>query len=63
MNGVGLMSLALLSVGTLLLPLGIARADPVLSVVAMPFAVVGGLGLADDLLFNERITKKLLGLD
>jgi hypothetical protein len=57
------MSLALLSVGTLLLPLGIARADPVLSVVAMPFAVVGGLGLADDLLFNERITKKLLGLD
>jgi hypothetical protein len=56
------MSLALLGVGVQMLLLAIVGAGMVLGGVGMPFVVVGVLGLADDLLFKERITKKLLGL-
>jgi hypothetical protein len=62
MNGIGLMSLALIGVGVQTLLVAITGASIALGGFAMPFLVVGVLGLADDLLFEERITKKLLGL-
>lgn len=61
MNGIGLMSLALLSVGSLL-PIGFWTNNLVLVGLALPFAVAGTLGLLDDLVFKERLTKRLLGL-
>jgi hypothetical protein len=60
-NGIGLMSLALLSVGSLL-PVGIMTGNSMLTALATLFIVAGTLGLLDDLVFNERLTKKLLRL-
>ena len=62
MNGIGLMSLALLSVGSLL-PVGMMTGNSMLTALAVPFIVVGTLGLLDDLVFHEYLTKKVLGLN
>jgi len=55
------MSLALLSVGSLL-PVGMMTGNSMLTALAVPFIVVGTLGLLDDLVFHEYLTKKVLGL-
>jgi hypothetical protein len=60
-NGIGLMSIALLSVGSLLL-MGFATGNLLLVALALPFFVAGTVGLLDDLVLEERLTKKLLGL-
>jgi hypothetical protein len=60
-NGIGLMSIALLSVGSLLL-MGFATGNLLLVGLALPFFVAGTVGLLDDLVLEERLTKKLLGL-
>jgi hypothetical protein len=63
LNGIGLMSIVLLAVGSCLLPLGVLTDNTMLSVLAVPFAVAGGLGLSDDLVMQNRISKKVLGLE
>lgn len=62
MNGIGLMAGATLAVGVQLVMVGAATANTLSLWLGMPFAIAGFLGLADDLVFDERITKKLLGL-
>lgn len=62
MNGIGMIGAALLSVAVSVLPLAVSRTDWILIAIALPFAIVGVLALADDLLLGERITKWLLGI-
>jgi len=62
MNGVGLIGAALLSIGASLLPLSVSKADWLLTAAALPFAIVGVLGLIDDLLLHEKIIKAILGI-
>jgi hypothetical protein len=62
-NGIGLISLSALIVAIQLLAVGIATGNILSIAIGVPFAVVGLLGLTDDIVLNERITKKLLGLE
>ena len=63
MNGIGLMAGTALAVGIQLVVVG-ASAGSMLSVsVGVPLALVGLVGLLDDLVFHERITKKVLGIN
>jgi len=61
-NGIGLMGLALLTVGITLLASSITKSDSILVFLSLPFSAIGVLGLVDDLALQERITKKLLGI-
>jgi len=63
LNGIGLIASALLTVAVSVLPLGVLKKDWVMFWVAFPFAVLGGVGLADDLLNHDRLAKKLLGIE
>jgi hypothetical protein len=63
LNGIGLMSIAVLAVGSCLLPLGVLTDNAMLTLLAVPFTVAGVLGLSDDLVLHNRISKKVLGLE
>lgn len=57
------MSGAALAVGIQLVMVG-ASAGSMLSVsIGVPIAIVGLVGLLDDLVFHERITKRVLGIN
>jgi hypothetical protein len=62
MNGIGLIGLVLLTAGITLLTSAITELNPILVFVSLPFSTVGVLGLVDDLVLQERITKKILGI-
>ena len=62
-NGIGLMGLAVFALGFTMFTLGIHRNDLILILASLPFSAVGVVALFDDLLYNEKITKRLLGLE
>jgi hypothetical protein len=62
-NGIGLMAIVTLAVGCQLVIAGAVSGNMVSLVLGVPFALAGALGLADDLVLKEWLTKKLLGLE
>jgi len=60
MNEIGLLGLALLATGSPLLVSGIIHVSWVIAVLGLPFTVLGVLGLSDNFLFNNKLTKWVL---